>query len=175
MCFKALCSLSVIARVSGGSAQSCNLPSKRGRKERSVGMSPAFQRDLFKQDSYQRVILNVGLSYYLSFPGTEYVTLGFQEGALNCLLEIRAPNKQIRLIKMGGIPLCPIGMVFAPHYPVFSAQCCPDWEDSWRHGAAFAGAAQGCRGRGGDGRWRNGLPGCAWNFQSFGGLVGAEH
>ena len=125
-CFKALCSWSVIAWVSGGSAQSCNLPSKRGRKERSVGMSPTFQRDLFKQDSYQRVILNVGLSYYLSFPGTGYVTLGFQEGALNCLLEIRAPNKQIRLIKMGGIPLCPIGMVFAPHYPVFSAQCCPD-------------------------------------------------
>lgn len=65
-------------------------------------MSPAFQRDLFTQDSYQRVILNVGLSYYLSFPGTGYVTLGFQEGALNCLLEIRAPNNQIRLIKMGG-------------------------------------------------------------------------
>ena len=34
---------------------------------------------------------------------------------------------------------------------------------------------RGCRGRGGDGRWRNGLPGCAWNFQSFGGLVGAGH
>ena len=89
-------------------------------------MSPAFQRDLFKQDSYRRVIGNVGLSYYLSFPGTGYVTLGFQEGALNCLLEIRAPNKQIRLIKMGATPLCPMGMVFTPHYPVFSAQFCPD-------------------------------------------------
>ena len=86
----------------GGTAQSCNLPSKRRRKERGMGMSSAFQRDLFKQDSYQRVILNVGLSYYLSFPGTGYVTLGFQEGALNCLSEITAPNKQIRLIKMGG-------------------------------------------------------------------------
>ena len=125
-CFKALCSRSVIARVSGGTAQSSNLPSKRGRKERGVGMSPAFQRDLFKQDSYRRVIGNVGLSYYLSFPGPGYVTLGFQEGALNCLLEIRAPNKQIRLIKMGAIPLCPMGMVFTPHYPVFSAQFCPD-------------------------------------------------
>ena len=109
----------------GGTAQSCNLPSKRRRKERGVGMSSAFQRDLFKQDSYQRVILNVGLSYYLSFPGTWYVTLGFQEGALNCLSEITAPNKQIRLIKMGGIPLCPMGMIFAPHHPVSSAQCYP--------------------------------------------------
>ena len=88
-------------------------------------MSSAFQRDLFKQDSYQRVILNVGLSYYLSFPGTGYVTLGFQEGALNCLSEITARNKQIRLIKMGGIPLCTVGMIFAPHHPISSAQCYP--------------------------------------------------
>lgn len=110
----------------GGTAQSCNLPSKRRRKERGMGMSSAFQHDLFKQDSYQRVILNVGLSYYLSFPGTGYVTLGFQEGALNCLSEITAPNKQIRMIKMGGIPLCPMEMIFAPHHPVSSAQCYPD-------------------------------------------------
>ena len=71
---------------------------------------------LFKQDSYRRVILNVGLSYYLSSLGNGYVTFGFQEGGLN-LLEMRAPSKQIRLIKMGRISLCPVEMVFAPHSP----------------------------------------------------------
>lgn len=56
---------------------------------------------LFKQDSYQRVILNFGLSYYLSSLENGFVTFWFQEAGLNCLVEIRAPNKQIRLIVLG--------------------------------------------------------------------------
>lgn len=35
---------------------------------------------LFKQDSYQGVILNFGLSYYLGSLGNGCVTFGFQEG-----------------------------------------------------------------------------------------------
>lgn len=56
---------------------------------------------LFKQDSYQRVTLNFGLSYYLSSLGNGFVTFGFQEAGLNCLSEIRAPNKQLKLIVLG--------------------------------------------------------------------------
>lgn len=69
---------------------------------------------LFKQDSYQGVILNFGLSYYLSSLGNGYVTLGSRRG-IKLPLSDKSHNKQIRLIEIGGgIHLCPMGMFFAP-------------------------------------------------------------
>ena len=69
---------------------------------------------LFKQDSYQGVILNFGLSYYLSSLGNGYVTLGSRRGIKSPLSD-KSHNKQIRLMEMGeGIRLCPRGMLFVP-------------------------------------------------------------
>lgn len=82
-------------------------------------MSPALFSDLFKQDSYQRANPKRWAFLLSQLPRDRVCDFGVSEGALNCLLEIGAPNKQIRLTKMGAIPLCPMGMVFTPHYPVF--------------------------------------------------------
>lgn len=75
---------------------------RQGSRGRRVwGSNQLLYAILFKQDSYQRVILNFGLSYYLSSLGSGYVTFGFQKEGLNCLLAARAPNKRMRATVLG--------------------------------------------------------------------------
>lgn len=121
---------------------------ERGAEGRRVwGSDQLLYAILFKQGSYQRVILNFGLSRYLSSLGNGYETFWFQEGGLNCLLVIRALHKQIRSIEMRGIHLCLVGIFFASHYLVHvfcCTRCAPRLKRKLAssYGAALAGTAR---------------------------------
>lgn len=119
LCLKAICSRSVRAPVGLGSGLH-NLAIFQAREqERREGC--ADQPSFYMRSCLNKTLISKSNPKRWAFllpqlPGEWVCDFWIQEGGLN-LLEMRAPSKQIRLIKMGRISLCPVGMVFALHSP----------------------------------------------------------